>query len=87
MRFILDLFVIFISVCTLSITSLHMFRLGYIFEHRIGKELVYIDPFVANVSILYPLKTPGNQKAFGDFRGYKMGAVARNGLIKFIKPR
>ena len=59
MRFNLVLLVIFVSVCTLSITNLDMFRLG----------LDYIDPFVANVPILYPLKTPGNQKAFGFFRG------------------
>ena len=36
MRFILVLLVIFISVCTLSITNLDMFKLGYIFTHSIG---------------------------------------------------
>ena len=34
MQFILVLSVIFISVSTLSITNLDMFRLGYIFAHR-----------------------------------------------------
>ena len=58
MRFILVLLVNFISVCTLPVTNLDMFRLGYIFTHSIGWDLVYIDPFVANVPILYPLKTP-----------------------------
>ena len=32
------------------------------------------NPFLANVLILYPLKTPENQR-------YKMGALARNRLI------
>ena len=64
-----------------------MFRLGYIFTHSVGEELVYIDPFVTNAPILYPLKTSGNQKAFGVFKGYKMGTMARNCLIKFIIPR
>ena len=46
------------------------------------------NPFVANVSILYPLKTLENQPCqitiwHGQFsvifREYKMGALARNG--------
>ena len=45
---------------------------------------LFINPFLVNVSILYPLKTPGNQKASVVFRGYKMATMARNGLIKFI---
>ena len=39
-----------------------------------------INPFQANVPILYPLKTPENLWCFGVFRGYKMRALARNGL-------
>ena len=46
-----------------------------------------MDPFLANVPKLYPLKTPENQKVFGVFRGYKMGTMARNSLIKFIIAR
>ena len=34
-----------------------------------------INPFLANVPILYPLKT---------FTGYKMGTLARNGLILWL---
>ena len=34
----------------------------------------YFNPFLANVPILYPLKTPENHR-------YKMGTLARNGLI------
>ena len=84
MQFILVLQAIFILACTLSITNLDMFRLGYIFTHSIGQELVYIDPFLANVPILYLLKTPGNQKASVVFIGYEM---ARNDLIKFKIPK
>ena len=39
-----------------------------------------INPFLANVPILYPLKTPEN---LGAFSGYKMGTLARNGLMSF----
>ena len=39
-----------------------------------------INPFLANVTILYPLKTPENQRFPDVFRGYKMGALARYGL-------
>ena len=39
MRFILVLVVIFISVCTLSITILDIFRLGYILTHSIQYPL------------------------------------------------
>ena len=75
------------SVCTLSITNLHMFRLGYISTHSSDWELVYIETFLVNVPILYTLKTPGNQGVFGVFREYKMRIMARNSLIKFTKMR
>ena len=47
-----------------------------------GDELVHINPFLASVPILYPLKAPG--KDFGVLRDYKMRVMAQNGLIKFI---
>ena len=40
-----------------------------------------INPFLANVPILYPLKTPENQR-FSVFRRYKLGTLATNGLIQ-----
>ena len=43
----------------------------------------YINPFPANVPILYPLKTPENHKFSGVFRRYKMGTITRNMLTKF----
>ena len=39
----------------------------------------YFNPRLANVPILYPLKTLGNQRFSGVFRGYKMGTLARKG--------
>ena len=41
-----------------------------------------IKPFLANVSILYSLKTPENQRFSDVFRGYKMETLARSGLRK-----
>ena len=41
-----------------------------------------LNPFLANIPILYPLKTPENQRLSGVFRGYKMQTLARNGLRK-----
>ena len=40
-----------------------------------------INPLLANVPTLYILKTPENLWLAGLFRGYKMGTLARNGLI------
>ena len=40
-----------------------------------------INPFPTNVPILYPLKTPENQRLSRVFRGYKIGTLAKNGLI------
>ena len=43
------------------------------------KKNVYSNnPFLNNVSILHPLKTP--KRFSGVFGGYKMGTLARNGL-------
>ena len=42
-----------------------------------------INPFLVNVLILYPLKTPEKQRCSGAFRGYKMGILARNGLRNY----
>ena len=39
-----------------------------------------LNPFLANVPVLYPQKTLENLWFFGVFRGYKMGTLARNGL-------
>ena len=44
----------------------------------------YINPFLPNVPILYPLKTPENLWFLSIFRGYKMGTSARNGLKIYI---
>ena len=41
----------------------------------------FFNTFLANVPVLYPLKTPENLCFPGIFREYKMGTLARNGLI------
>ena len=41
----------------------------------------FLNPYLANVPILYPLKTPENQSFSDVFRGYKMETLAKNGLI------
>ena len=38
---------------------------------------------MANVTIVYPLKTPGKHWFYGVFTGYKMGALAENELTHF----
>ena len=43
-----------------------------------------INPILANVPILYSLKTLENQRFPGVFREYKMGTLARNGLRYFL---
>ena len=45
----------------------------------------HLNLFLANVPILYPLKTPENQRFSGVFRGYKMGTLTRNGLNNLIR--
>ena len=42
--------------------------------------MYYFNPYLANVPILHPLKTPENLWFSGVFRGYKMRTLARNGL-------
>ena len=44
------------------------------------KRLEWVKSFLANVPILYPLKTPENLWLSDVFRGYKMGTLAGNGL-------
>ena len=51
-------------------------------HHSTVYELNKVNPFLANVPILYPRKTPENQRFSGVFRRYKMGKFVRNGLIK-----
>ena len=44
----------------------------------------YLNPFLANVPVLYPLKTTANLLFSGVFRRYKIRPLARNGLIQMI---
>ena len=43
-----------------------------------------VNLFLADVPFLYPLKIPENLWFSGVFRGYKMGALTRNGLTTKI---
>ena len=80
MRFILVLLKV-LTVSTMSITNLDVFRLRYILSHNTGLELVCINPFLVTMPILYPLKTPPKQNYSSVFKSYEMGTMARNGLI------
>ena len=42
-------------------------------------------PFLANVTILYPLKTPENLWFSNVFRGYKMETLAKNGQSEAVR--
>ena len=44
-----------------------------------------LDPFLANVPILFPLKTLENQMFSRVFRRYKMRILARNWLIAWLQ--
>ena len=46
--------------------------------------LWFLKPFLANVPIFYPLKTPDNQKFSSIFRGYKMGILIINKFTKIL---
>ena len=46
-----------------------------------------INPFLANVPISYPLKTPENLWFSGVFRGDEMGTLTRNGLRIYLQAR
>ena len=53
------------------VTKLDIFRLGYILSRtrNTGKELIYIDPFLANVPVLYPPKSTRKPKVFRCLQG------------------
>ena len=48
------------------------------------RQFPFLNPFLANVFILYHLKTPENQRLFGIFRVCKTGFFAKNGLKKTL---
>ena len=66
----------------ISKVFLKLVRKHFLSSHKFNKifDLNTIDPFLAHVPILYPLKTQENLWFFGVFREYKMGTLARNGL-------
>ena len=46
--------------------------------------MLIISPFLANVTILHPRKTPENQWFSCVFGGHKMETLARNGLKSLL---
>ena len=46
------------------------------------QSLYVINPFLANVPISFPLKTPENLWLSGVFRGNEIRTLGRNGLIR-----
>ena len=44
------------------------------------------NPFLTNVSLLYPLKTSENQLFSDVFRGYRSGTLVENGSKQLILP-
>ena len=44
-------------------------------------EILFINPFSANVPLLYPLKISENRRFFDVLRGYRSGTLVENGLI------
>ena len=51
---------------------------------HIQNFLKALNPFLANVSILSPLKKPENQWFPSVFKGYEMRTLARNALMYFV---
>ena len=43
-----------------------------------------VSTYLPNVPILFPLKTPENQRFSGVLRRFKIGTLARNGLRKVL---
>ena len=46
-----------------------------------------VNPFLTNVTILYPLKIPENQRFSGAFKGYKIVTLAKYWLIIFVNKK
>ena len=46
--------------------------------------IVVLNPFLANVPILYFLKKTENQKYFGVFKWFEMGTLTRTGVMKEV---
>ena len=60
---------------------------GRIYGNLWLKVTCLIKPISSHVLILYPLKTPENLLFSNVCRRYKMGTLARNGLIEFVALR
>ena len=52
----------------------------FVRKHLCSSTSFYFNPFLANVPILNPMKTPENLWFSGVFRGCRTGTLAKNGL-------
>ena len=59
----------------------HVFQIVQMVRNRAKDQNCFINlnPFLANVPILYPLKISESQKLSGVFMAYKIGTLSRNG--------
>ena len=62
-----------------------LYSTKYWFFVKFSLQDLIVNQFLANVPILYSLKTPENFWFYGVFKGYKMGKLARNGLNKIME--
>ena len=83
----LSVFDHFVGLAHKGLTSLNTntyiipdYVLIIMYQSHCNKVPIKLNPFLANVPILYLLKTPENLWFCGAFRGYKMGIFVRNGL-------
>ena len=67
-----------------SLTKLLQLPGNYLPQVIIVLKISVINPFMANVPVLYTLKTPENLWFSGVFREYKMEILARIGLTDFM---
>ena len=80
------LFVFVDSFSQLFSTSAWIYNRFFLCQKRLASVSVFvmsliIIPFLANVSVLYPLKTPENFCFLGVFKEYKIETLAKNGLF------
>ena len=69
-----------LKLCLLY-THFKNYRIKTINRKEFQNRLIVFNTFLAYVPILYTLKTRENQRFSRVFRGYKMGKLARNGLM------
>ena len=70
---------------TIHYNCFHLENLRSLGYFRAILKVGYLNPFLANVLILHPLKTRENQRLTGVYKWYKMETLVKNGLISNLK--